>query len=150
MSPDAGEGGGARPAHDAAVPRPPIPRIDHVAIRVRSLADDLPALTDGLGFVETSRETTPAGGSVAYLRLGAWEFEVFENPEAEPGLDHIALGIDDLDAAVSALAERRVRFLGDEVSGTRKSRAMILDTTTSAGIRMHLCERPGAKEGVDG
>ena len=120
----------------------PVSRIDHVAIRVRSLDAARAALIDGLGFEETSAETMHDGTSVAYLRLGKWEFEVFEDPDGEPGLDHLALGIDDVGRAAAELGGRGVRFSGGELSGTRQSRALVLDTATTAGVRMHLCARP--------
>lgn len=137
--------GRGRPVHDATVQPSPVSRIDHVAIRVRSLDEARAAFVDGLGFEETSSEETPTGTRVAYLRLHDWEFEVYEDPEGEPGLDHIALGIDDVGAAAGALRDRGVGFAGDELSGTRQSRALVVDTDTTAGIRMHLCARPLAE-----
>lgn len=120
----------------------PVSRIDHVAIRVRSLDEARAAFVDGLGFEETSTEAMPDGTRVAYLRLREWEFEVYEVPDGEPGLDHIALGIEDVGAAAETLGARGIGFSGDELSGTRQSRALVVDTATSAGIRMHLCARP--------
>jgi len=141
---------GERPFGLPSMMRPvqpsPVSRIDHVAIRVRSLDEARAAFVDGLGFEETSAEATPDGTRVAYLRLHDWEFEVFEDPEGDPGLDHIALGIDDVGAAAGALDARGVRFAGDELSGTRQSRALVVDTATTAGIRMHLCARPTASK----
>lgn len=115
--------------------------IDHVAIRVRDL-DAAVGDFQRLGMRVTSREIAPDGATpVAYLQLGAYEFEVFEAPDVEPGLDHVGLRVADLDDAVASLNDDGVATIGDEVVGTRRSRAWLLDPVTTGEVRMHLCQR---------
>ena len=115
--------------------------IDHVAVKVPALDAALAAFVGGLGFEISSREIAPDGTQVAYVRLGSFEFEVFESSAAGPPLAHVGLRVDDLGAAARRIEALGVRPLGGEVSGTRGSRALLLDPATTAMVPMHLLVR---------
>ena len=97
----------------------PIAGFDNVGIAVTDLTRSLEFWT-ALGFERVSEDD---GEPAALVRAGSavlWIFETrsaasiqrrdsefYENP---PGLDHIALAVDDVDAAYRTLSDRGVRF----------------------------------------
>lgn len=116
--------------------------IDHVAVKVPALPAALGVLVDGLGFEVVSREIAPDGATaVAFVRMGGVELEVFESSQPGPALAHIGLRVRDLARAARRLEDRGVRSVGDEVPGTRGSRAVLLDPDTTIGVSMHLLVR---------
>jgi len=100
--------------------------IGHVAIRARDFDTMLDFYTQKLGFPEFLRFDTPEGKlRLVYLRITDTQcIELFPDavgdplPKNHPGVFHICLTIDDLDATLADLASRNVAF-NDPAKSTR-------------------------------
>lgn len=100
--------------------------IGHIAIRARNFETMLDFYTRKLGFVEFLRFHTPEGKlRLVYLRITDTQcIELFPDavgdppPKNHPGVFHIALTIDDLDATLADLASRGVAY-NDPAKSTR-------------------------------
>jgi catechol 2,3-dioxygenase-like lactoylglutathione lyase family enzyme len=126
---------------------PLISGVEHVAL----IATDPDALADwyqrALGAtVAWASEKPPR---TYLLRLGNDLLEVgpapvgsspAPQPRDAPGLRHLALAVDDFDAAVATLRERGVRFTTGELAGALPSRLIFF--TDPEGNHLHLIWRP--------
>jgi catechol 2,3-dioxygenase-like lactoylglutathione lyase family enzyme len=82
--------------------------VHHVAICVRELDAAVRFYTEVLGF--TVMPQRPAAfGPGAWLESGTAQVHLMVADEHPPGLQHFALRVDDLDAAVAAIAAKGVR-----------------------------------------
>lgn len=110
-------------------------RIDHIGIAVTDLEDALAPYVEGLGLQVAHREEVPTQKvQVAMLPLGETKIELLEptsgdSPIAKflerkgPGIHHIALAVEDIDAALARMAAADVRMIDTEprpgAGGTR-------------------------------
>jgi catechol 2,3-dioxygenase-like lactoylglutathione lyase family enzyme len=127
-------------------------RFDHVGVLVGDLDAAKTFATEVLGLGEPAREfEAPEHGLAgAFFGLGDGELELFtlEHPRP-PGLDHIAVRVDDLDAEQERLEAKGVRFTGVALPDTvdapvdlRGGRHLWTDPETSGGYRLQLIEKP--------
>lgn len=135
-------------------------RFDHVGVLVEDLEQAKAFARDvlGLGDPEREFEAPEHGLAGAFFSLGQGELEVFTLANARDGrlpagaparIDHVAVGVDDLDAERARLGEDGVRFTGpalpEEVASPvelRGVRHLWTDPETSGGYRLQLIERP--------
>lgn len=126
-------------------------RFDHVGVLVDDLESAKTFARDVLGLGDPAREfEAPFHGLAgAFFGLGDGELEVFtlSQPRA-PGIDHVAVRVDDLDAERERLAAHGVRFTGpmlpdhvDEPIDLRGARHLWTDPETSGGFRVQLIEK---------
>src|SRR5204862_4147022 len=97
--------------------------LDHVGIAVANLSDALAFYRDGLGLeVEAPEEVASQRVRAHFLPVGAASLELLEATAPEsaiakyiekrgPGLHHITLRVDDIDAALVHLKARRARLV---------------------------------------
>ena len=102
-----------------------MPRLDHVALQVSDLDHAIVFYRDVLGFPLRSRQRDEAHGEdFAYFTLDGGDLELLQclDPQAshaaipriaprEPFCPHVAIGVDDLDAALSHLESQGINPL---------------------------------------
>lgn len=103
-----------------------IKRLSHVSVAVQSLDDALVFYRDLLGLEVTATMTLPDREiRVAFVKIGDTEIELIEPTSKDntvtrflerrgPGLHHICLEVDDLEAAMADLNERGAEFVDPE------------------------------------
>jgi catechol 2,3-dioxygenase-like lactoylglutathione lyase family enzyme len=107
--------------------------LDHVSIRVGDLAAASRFFTDVLGFsLEKQFEDESRGIRVAFYRNGSALLELVEPLNADAriegqmgGLDHIALRVEDADAAYAALEAAGIPLAGAPRSSNRDPQARV-------------------------
>ena len=129
------------------------PRLDHIGIAVRSIAERLPAWVEALGLPAPALEEVPTEKvRVAFLDVGGARLELLE-PLAEDcaigralarrgeGIHHICLAVDDLDAALARLESLGVPLV-DRVPrpGAGGSRVAFLQPRGMGGVLVELKE----------
>ena len=88
-------------------------------------------------------------GRVPVFALGRSALAVFPlghpmlEGDAKPGVHHIALGVDDVDAAAKRAAEAGVPSVGAAMSGLGGRKTLQLERAATAGVRTRLTERLG-------
>ena len=126
-------------------------RIAHVGIAVRALADSLPFYRDVLGMPEVLLDDAD-GARIAAVAAGESLVELLEpaepgSPVARfvekrgPGIHHICLAVDDLDAALERCRAAGVRLI-DEVPrvGAEGKRIAFLHPAATGGVLVELTE----------
>lgn len=129
-------------------------RLDHIGVAVRSIDDALRFYRGSLG-VEPSRRVVveQEQAEIAMLRVGDPRIELIE-PTAEDspvqkfldkrgeGLHHIALEVDDLEAAVERLTANGARLTDDEIRiGAEGYRYVFIHPKSAGGVLIELIER---------
>ena len=131
-----------------------IDRVDHIGIAVKSLDEAQPFWEEALGLHFHPREMVEDQlVQVAMGEAGETHIELLEptdpaSPIARflesnrPGLHHIALHVDDLDAALARLKAQGARLI-DEVPrvGAGGTRIAFVHPKSSSGVLLELCQR---------
>ena len=126
-------------------------RLDHVGIAVSDLGASLAFFRDALGLeVDLTEEVASQRVRAHFLHAGAASLELLEatSPESAiakfvarrgPGLHHVALAVDDIDAAIAHLTSRGVRMI-DAVARPGAEGAMVAFIHPSAahGVLVEL------------
>lgn len=129
-------------------------KIDHIGVAVTSLQERL-GLYRALGLVQEGSEEVPEQKvRVAFLPVEGTRLELLE-PTAEDspiarfiakrgeGLHHIALQVEDIHAAMAALAREGFRLLSDHpVVGAHGSLVCFVHPSSTGGVLLELCQ-PG-------
>ncbi len=124
---------------------PNINRINHIAIVVDDLDRSLAFWRDVLGLELTGRRDVPAEQSqVAFMPAGESEIELVK-PTTEdsglarflarrgPGLHHLCLEVDDLQAVLERLKSKNVRLINEEARVTPEGRKYVFVHPESTG-----------------
>ena len=140
-----------------------IRQIDHIGVAVRDLDRYLDVFGNILGLeIHDFEEADPYEGlRIAFARVGETDFEFLQDrlPEAADkvtdqrdiarwidrrgeGIHHVALRVDDVDAAIAEAKARGLRVL-DETGrpGGRGSRVAFLHPKSTGGVLIHFVER---------
>ena len=86
-------------------------------------------------------------GTVALFALGRSALAVFPlghpmlEGEGKPGVNHIALGVDDLDAAAALAAQAGVATVGKPAAGLEGRKTLLLERASTVGVRTRLTGR---------
>jgi methylmalonyl-CoA/ethylmalonyl-CoA epimerase len=134
-----------------------INRIDHLALAVDSIDAALPFFTEVLGLQVTNTDVEEGQGVVvAFLPVGDCEIELIEPVEDSsgvarflrgrgPGMHHICLEVDDMDAALERLRAHDVRLIDEEpYIGTGGRRIVFIHPKAAHGVLVELYEKlPG-------
>ena len=129
-------------------------RVDHVGIAVKNLDEMVKWYEDTLGLKSNGTETVEEQKvTVAFLPCGDSELELLESttddgPTAKfiekngEGIQHIALRVDDIDAALAELKEKGVRLIDQTPRyGAGGARIAFVHPKASHGVLLELCER---------
>ena len=129
------------------------PRIHHLGVAVRSIDDALELYRDALGLEVAHRGSVPAEKvKVAMLPAGGPRIELLEATEPDSpigrfvekrgeGLHHVAVEVQDLDAAVRSLAARGARLVNPEPRiGADGYRYVFVHPESAGGVLLELVE----------
>lgn len=131
----------------------PSPKLHHVGIAVESIDEALVLYEDALGIPAVKRVEVPAEKvNVAMLPVGDPRIELVEatspdSPVARfltrrgPGIHHIALEVQDLDATVERLKASGRRLVSDEIRrGAEGYRYVFVHPSDAGGVLLELIE----------
>ena len=128
-------------------------KIDHIGIAVESLAESS-KLYELLGIKSTgTEEVADQKVKVAFFPVGDSEVELLESTASDgpiaryiekngEGMQHIALRVDDLDAALAELKAKGVRLIDEKPRyGAGGARIAFVHPKSTGGILLELSER---------
>ncbi len=134
-----------------------IKKIDHIAIAVKDLEAEIARYRDVLGLEFLGKETVPEQKvTVAFFKVGEVFIELLEPLSADSpvsafiekkggGLHHIALEVDDVQAAIRRLQEKDVQMLDREPRiGAHKARIAFAHPKSFSGVLFELKQRGDA------
>ena len=127
--------------------------IDHIGIAVESLRRAGAFYAAGLGLGISHQEDLPDRGlKVAFIPVGGLELELLEptdpnSPVAKflakrgPGIHHVALRVDNIEAALHQLESRGVELLDKTPRpGAQGKRIAFLSPRSTGGVLIELCQ----------
>ena len=127
-------------------------RVDHVGIAVKNL-DESVQFYESLGFKATGYEVVAEQKvKVAFLPCGDSELELLESTEPDgpiarfiengPGIQHIAIRVDDIDKALEELKEKGVRLIDQTPRyGAGNARIAFVHPKATGGVLLELTQR---------
>lgn len=128
-------------------------RVNHIGIAVKSIDRALEFYRDALGLeCRAIEEVAAEKMKVAMLPAGDSRIELLEatasdSPIAEflerraPGLHHVCLEVEDLDAAIASLKSSGARFAGEAPrAGAEGSRVAFIHPKSAEGVLIELVE----------
>ena len=133
-------------------------RVDHVGIAVKNL-DESVQFYESLGFKATGYEVVAeqkvkvAFLPCAFLPCGDSELELLESTEPDgpiarfiekngPGIQHIAIRVDDIDKALEELKEKGVRLIDQTPRyGAGNARIAFVHPKATGGVLLELTQR---------
>ena len=128
-------------------------RVDHIGIAVKNL-DESVKFYESLGFKASGYEVVAEQKvKVAFLPCGDSELELLESTEPDgpiarfiekngPGIQHIAIRVDDIDKALEELKAKGVRLI-DQVPryGAGNARIAFVHPKATGGVLLELTQR---------
>jgi methylmalonyl-CoA/ethylmalonyl-CoA epimerase len=140
---------------------PRIKKINHVAIVVNDIEDALRFWRDSLGIrLDHIQDVPREKSAVAFLPLGESEIELVQPTSDDsgvakyldkrgPGMHHLCLEVDDIEAALSELKGKGVRLIHEApVVGDDGRKYAFIHPKAAAGVLLELYELPGDTERV--
>ena len=128
-------------------------RVDHVGIAVKNL-DESVKFYESLGFKATGYEIVAEQKvKVAFLPCGDSELELLESTEPDgpiarfiekngPGIQHIAIRVDDIDKALEELKAKEVRLIDQTPRyGAGNARIAFVHPKATGGVLLELTQR---------
>ena len=129
-------------------------RVDHIGIAVNDLAASVKWYEEALGLECKGTEVVEEQKvTVAFLPCGDSELELLESTAPDgpisrfiekngEGIQHIAIRVDDIDAALAELKEKEVRLIDQTPRyGAGGARIAFLHPKATHGVLLELCER---------
>ncbi|MFQ5409981.1 MAG: methylmalonyl-CoA epimerase [Anaerolineales bacterium] len=130
-----------------------IKRLNHIALAVEDIEAALTFWRDTLGLpLERVERVESQQAEVAFLPVGDGEIELVRSTADDsglarflnkrgPGMHHIALEVDDLDAMLARLKTRGVRLIDDEpMPAAGGARAAFIHPESAFGVLVELYE----------
>jgi methylmalonyl-CoA epimerase len=131
-------------------------RLEHVGIAVDSLPASLAFFRDALGLeLEASEEVSSQRVRAHFVKAGDASLELLESTSPDsaiakfiarrgPGLHHLTLRVDDLEAALAQLKSRGIRLIDDRPRpGAERARVAFIHPSSAHGVLVELKESPG-------
>jgi methylmalonyl-CoA/ethylmalonyl-CoA epimerase len=131
-----------------------IRKVDHLGIAVRSIDESLAFWSGALGLELGGRETVATEAvDVAFLPVGETRIELLESRDGlsavgrflekrGPGIHHVTLQVDDVQAALDRVAARGLALLDTAPrAGAEGSRVAFLHPRATGGVLVELVER---------
>ena len=128
-------------------------RVDHVGIAVKDL-DEAVKFYESLGFKASGYEVVAEQKvKVAFLPCGDSELELLESTEPDgpiarfiekngPGIQHIAIRVDDIDKALEELKAKEVRLIDQTPRyGAGNARIAFVHPKATGGVLLELTQR---------
>lgn len=133
-----------------------VTKVDHIGIAVKNLDEAVKLYEKVLGLtvqgIETSEEQKV---KVAFIHCGETELELMESTSPDSsiakfiekngeGIQHICLGVDNIETALADLKARGIRLINEEPRpGAGGARIAFLHPKGTAGVLLEISERPG-------
>ncbi len=130
--------------------------IDHIGIAVQNLAESLTFWQSALGVeLHGIEEVTEQKVKTAFLPVDDTEIELLEPTSSDSpvarfiekrgeGLHHVAIRVDDIDAALAELKAKGVQLIDETPRrGAGGTRIAFVHPKATHGILLELCERTG-------
>ena len=126
--------------------------IDHLGVAVRDIEESLQFYRDALGMAVNAIELIESERvRVAMLPAGA-RIELLEATDAEspvakfiekrgPGLHHVAMSVDDLQATVARLSEQGARILNEPQKGAGGHTYVFVHPSSAGGVLLELIQK---------
>lgn len=128
--------------------------MDHIGIAVADLEEALKLYTETFGLELQGTEVVEEQKvKVAFLPIGDTEIELLESTDPEgpiakfiekrgQGIQHIALRVDDIDAALDKMRAEGIRLIDEKPRyGAGGARIAFLHPKATGGVLIELCER---------
>ena len=129
-------------------------KIDHLGIAVSSIEKGKTFWTDILGLSHEGSETVEEQKvTTGFFPVGDSEIELLESTDADgpiakyiakrgEGIQHVALRVDDIDAALAELKQKGVRLI-DQIAriGAGGAKIAFLHPKATNGVLVELCQR---------
>jgi len=129
-------------------------KVDHIGIAVPNLAEALKFYEGTLGVKsQGTEEVAEQKVKVAFLPAGDSELELLESTAPDgpiakfieskgAGLQHIALRVDNIEAALSELKEKGIKLIDEKPRyGAGGAKIAFLHPKATGGVLLELCER---------
>lgn len=134
-----------------------IKKIDHIAIAVKNLEEEIARYRDVLGLEFLGTEVVPEQKvTVAFFKVGDVFIELLEPLSADSpisafiekkggGLHHLALEVEDIKAAIGRLQEKNVQMLNSEPKiGAHNARIAFAHPKSFSGVLYELKQKGDA------
>lgn len=131
-----------------------VSKVDHIGIAVKSIAESKKFYTEILGLIALGEETVEEQKvKVCFIPCGDSEIELLESTSPDgpvakfieargEGMQHIALRVDDIDAAIAELKEKGVRLIDEKPRyGAGGARIAFVHPKATNGILLELSQR---------
>lgn len=129
-------------------------KVDHIGVAVANLDEALKLYRDVLGLTLAGTEVVEQQKvKVAFLPVGDTEVELLESTDPEgpiakfiekrgEGIQHIALRVDDIDAALDEMRAKGIRLIDEKPRyGAGGAKIAFLHPKSTGGVLIELCER---------
>ena len=129
-------------------------RVDHVGIAVKNLEEAVNFYETAIGLKAVGYETVAEQKvKVAFLPCGDSELELLESTEPDgpiarfiekngPGIQHIAIRVDDIDKALEELKAKEVRLIDQTPRyGAGNARIAFVHPKATGGVLLELTQR---------
>ena len=130
-------------------------KIDHIGVAVKDLEKAISLYQDVLGMEIGGRDEVPAQKvRLAFVPVGDTRLELLEPTQEDSniakfienrgeGVHHIALEVDDIEAALEKLKAQDVRLINKEpVAGAHNTRIAFLHPKETNGVLLELVQKP--------
>jgi methylmalonyl-CoA/ethylmalonyl-CoA epimerase len=131
-------------------------KIDHLGIAVPNLEEALKFYEGVLGMKSTGvEEVAEQKVKVCFLPTGDSELELLESTAADgpiakfieskgPGIQHVALRVDDIEAALAELKAKGIKLIDEKPRyGAGGAKIAFLHPKATGGVLLELCQRQG-------
>ncbi|WP_258360381.1 methylmalonyl-CoA epimerase [Moorella sulfitireducens (nom. illeg.)] len=131
-----------------------VQRVDHIGIAVNNLAETLLFYEEILGIkCQGTEEVAEQKVKVAFLPVGDSELELLESTDPEgpiakfiasrgQGIQHIALQVDNIEAALAELKEKGIRLIDEKPRyGAGGAKIAFVHPKDTDGVLLELAER---------
>jgi methylmalonyl-CoA/ethylmalonyl-CoA epimerase len=128
--------------------------IDHIGVAAKSIDQVAPFWNDALGLSAEARTTVEEQKvTTLFLPVGESEIEVLESTTPDgavarfiesrgEGVQHIALRVDNIDAALNELKEKGIKLIDENPrKGAGRSKIAFIHPKSTHGILLELVER---------
>lgn len=131
-----------------------VEKVDHIGIAVKNIGEAKKLYIDVLGLAATGEETVEEQNvKVCFIPCGDMEIELLESTTSEgpiakfidargEGIHHLALHVDDLEAAIAEMKARGIRMIDDKPRyGAGGAKIAFVHPKATHGVLLELSQR---------
>ena len=137
--------------------------LDHIGIAIENIDEALAFYRDALGLdIEVTEEVIAQGVRAHFMAAGESAIELLEPTSSDspvgrflkrrgPGLHHLTLRVDDLNAVLTRLKERGIRLIDEKPrEGAEGTLVAFIHPSSSHGVLVELKEKRVVRERQEG